>query len=123
MIRSESGCTMIAIKQGDLFWYTEESHEGSIPHPYVIIQVPTSTANIKESVVICGLTTNMKKVSWPGNIPLDLHEGNLHKPSIVDVSKTLVVDPSQLGEFIGTLSQSRMEQIISGMKLTQNLQN
>lgn len=87
------------IKQGDLFWYRNKSDENSIPHPYIVIQDTVINQSIIDTVVICAVTTNRKKASWPGSILLDRHEANLEKPSIIDVSKIRVVKKKDLGEY------------------------
>jgi mRNA interferase MazF len=51
----------------------------------------------------------------PGNLILDIGEGNLQKLSIVEVSKQLTINRSQLKEYIGTLSKKRVEEIINGI--------
>lgn len=91
---------------GDIYWLKGEEE---IPHPRVII-------NINENnITVCSLTTNQKKVDMPGNVILVPGEGNLDRPSIVEVSKVLTIDKSQLGEYIGTLSEERVKQILNGI--------
>jgi len=70
-----------------------------------------------QTVVVCALTSNLKRASAPGNVLLDKKEGNLPKQSVVNVSQIFTVDKSQLGEYIGTLSPKRMREILDGIKL------
>lgn len=44
-------------------------------------------------------------------------EANLPKASVVNVSQILTVDKSQLGEYIGTLSSKRVNEILDGIYL------
>ncbi|MBI9102446.1 MAG: type II toxin-antitoxin system PemK/MazF family toxin [Spirochaetales bacterium] len=88
---------------------------------YVIQDTIINQSRI-DSIVICGITTNMKKISWPGIVELKIDEGNLLKKSLVDVSQVLVVKKMNLGEFIGKLSNDRVKQIFSAMKLIQSLE-
>lgn len=100
--------------QGDLFWLQLENSEEQdprIPHPYVVIQIDSG-----DILTICALTTNLKRVSMPGNVLLDVGEGNLPKQSVVEVSKVLVVEKAQLGGYIGALSPQRIEQIFAGIR-------
>ena len=110
--------------QGDVYWYTipSKNNTKSIPHPYVIIQETVMNQSKIDSIVICGITSNMKKASWPGNIILNLNEANLTKQSIIDVSQILTVKKVELGEYIGKLSSDRIIQIFSGMKLIHSFQ-
>lgn len=56
----------------------------------------------------------MSKLNFPGNILLDANEGNLEKQSIIEVSKQQNVSQTDLGEFIGKLSEERLKQIKTG---------
>ena len=50
---------------------------------------------------------------------LDPGEANLPKQSVVVVSQVDSVEKSQLGEYIGTLSAQRVDQILAGMRFQQ----
>lgn len=108
------------INQGDIYWLRMEddnSYGVEYPHPYVVIQDDAINHSRVETVVLCALTTNMKKANLPGNILLDEGEGNLPKQSIVVVSQIVSVEKSTLGQYIGSLRKKRIVQIYSGLKL------
>src|SRR5690349_351404 len=109
------------INQGDVFWVTfdDEQEEAGIPHPHVVIQDNVLNHSRIKTVVICALTSNIKRASLPGNVVLEMGEANLLKPSVVEVSKVSSVDKSQLGEYIGTLTEERINQILAGMRFLQ----
>lgn len=91
---------------GDIYWITSNEE---IAHPQVIIEVEGDV------LTVVSITTNMKKTEMPGNVLLDLSEGNLEKQSIVEVSKVLSINKSQLKEYIGSLSQNRVNEIKNGI--------
>jgi mRNA interferase MazF len=70
-------------------------------------------------VIVCALSTNLKRANEPGNVVLELGEGNLHRQSIVLVSQVSAVEKSRLGEYIGALSSQRVEQILAGLRFQQ----
>ncbi len=72
-------------------------------------------------MVVCSLSTNMKRAYEPGNVLLGPGEGKLAKGSIVVVTQVSAVDKAALGEFIGSLGRETMEAIFSGMKLQQGM--
>lgn len=112
------------IQQGDLYWVpiAEPSDgESKIIHPHVVIQADVLNQSRIETVVVCALTTNMKRAKAPGNVLLEPGEGNLPKQSIVVVSQVSVVEKNQLGAYIGALSAERIAQILAGMKFLQTL--
>jgi mRNA interferase MazF len=114
----------MTIKQGDVYWYSisKDRESRSIPHPHVVIQDTIINQSRIETLVVCGITTNMKKAYWPGNVLLNTNEANLSKRSIVDVSQIYVIKKNELGEYIGKLYPERVSQIFSGMKMIQDLQ-
>lgn len=104
----------MVIKQGDIYWVQLGSDlEARIPHPHVVIQHDDPT------VVVCALTSNLKRVNMPGNVLLEVGEGNLPKQSVVEVSKAATIDKALLGEYIGTLTERRVHQILAGIRFVQ----
>jgi mRNA interferase MazF len=69
---------------------------------------------------VCALTSNLKQANAPGNVLLDAGEADLPQQSVVVVSKVSTVDKKQLGEYIGTLSERRVKQILAGMRFLQS---
>lgn len=112
------------INQGDIYWAPLDSpnkSEAGITHPHVVIQDDALNQSRINTVVVCALTTNLKRANLPGNVLLDIGEANLPKQSIVIVSQVSTVDKTQLGEYIGTLSTKRIDQILAGMKFLQKI--
>jgi mRNA interferase MazF len=69
------------------------------------------------TVIVCALTSNLKRAQAPGNVLLEAKEAHLPKRSVAVVSQIFTVDKTQLGEYIGTLSRRRVRQILDGIKL------
>ncbi len=101
----------MVINQGDIYWVDLEEPSGSEPgykHPHVVIQNNVFNRSQIRTVVVCALTSNLKRASAPGNLLLEKGEANLPKQSVVNVSQVFTVDKSQLDEYIGTLSSRRV---------------
>ena len=112
----------MVINRGDIYWVQLENPvelESNIPHPHVIIQDNLFNHSRIHTVIVCALTTNMKKIAIPGNVLLDSGEANLSKQSIVEVAKISSIDKTQLGDYIGSLSEERIKQILAGIHLQQ----
>lgn len=108
------------IKQGDIYWIELGVPKGSEPgsrHPHVIIQNNVFNASRINTVVVCALTSNLKRAKAPGNVLLQEGEGNLKKASVVNISQIITVNKSDLVEKIGSLSNVTIEKIIEGVKL------
>jgi mRNA interferase MazF len=108
----------MVINQGDIYWVELNDPLGSEPgytHPNIVIQNNLYNQSKIHTVIICGLTSNLKYAQLPGNVLLEMGEANLPKASVVNVSQLLTVDKTQLGEYIGTLSKKRLYQILEGV--------
>jgi len=110
----------LTVKQGDIFWVDLGEPKGSEPgyrHPHVVIQNTVFNVSKISTVVVCALTSNLKRAAAPGNVLLKKGEANLKKDSVVNISQLVTVNKSDLVERIGTLSPARVRQVIDGVKL------
>jgi mRNA interferase MazF len=105
------------IRPGDLFWISPSEMNriaSDYTHPHVVIQ-----ENTLDTVVVCALTSNLKRAKEPGDVLLEEGEANLPRQSVVMVSQVSTVEKRQLGEYIGTLTEQRIHQILAGMRFLQ----
>jgi len=110
----------MVINQGDVFWVDLGEPSGSGPgyrHPHVVIQNNVFNRSRINTVVVCVLTSNLKRAQAPGNVLLEKGEVNLPQQSVVNVSQIFTVDKRDLVEKIGTLSRQRVRQILDGLRL------
>lgn len=109
------------IRRGDLYWLTDASR-GSIPghpHPHLVLQEDVFNHSRIETVIVCALTSRLTCANEPGNILLAVGEGHLEKQSVIVVSQLSAVLKTQLGLYIGALSQQRVEQVLAGLRFQQ----
>lgn len=112
----------VRINRGDVFWMEPDDSRGPAPsysHPHVVVQDDVFNHSRITTVVVCALTSNLHRASEPGNVLLEVGEGNLPKQSVVVVSQISSVEKSRLGARIGTLSEQRVEQILAGLRFQQ----
>jgi mRNA interferase MazF len=110
----------MVIQQGDVYWVDLGDPIGSAPgflHPHVVIQNDEFNRSKISTVVVCALTSNLKRASAPGNVLLEPGEANLPKQSVVNISQVFTIDKHQLGEKIGSLSLRRVRQVLDGLHL------
>ena len=108
------------INQGDIFWIDIGEPSGSEPgymHPHVVIQNNLFNKSRINTVIVCMLTSNLRRKGAPGNVLLNPGEANLLKQSVVNVSQIYTVDKSDLIKKIGTLSVERVKEILDGVQL------
>ncbi len=114
----------MVVNQGDIYWVSSQDASGAkqgYSHPHVVIQENVIDHSQSETVVLCALTTNRKRANWPGNVLLEAGEANLSRQSVVVVSQVSTVEKAQLGEYIGSLTQARIDQILAGRQFLQRL--
>jgi len=110
----------MVINQGDVFWVDLGEPSGSEPayrHPHVVVQNNVFNRSQINTVIVCAITSNLKRASSPGNVLLKKNEANLPKASVVNISQIFTINKSDLIEKIGTLSRNRIDQILDGIKL------
>ena len=110
----------MVVNQGDVFWIDFDSPSGSEPgyrHPHVVIQNNLFNRSRINTVVVCSLTSNIKRADAPGNVLLKRGEANFPKKSVVNISQIFTVNKSDLSKKIGSLSKNRILQILQGIKI------
>lgn len=116
------GIRSARIDRGDLFWLGPDEARGPVPsysHPHVVVSDDVFNHSRVTTVIVCALTSNLHRANEPGNVLLDVGEGNLPERSVVVVSQVSSVDKARLGERIGSLSDARTEQILAGLRFQQ----
>ena len=112
----------LAINRGDIVWIAPDDSRGPTPdyaHPHVVIQDDVLNHSRITTTVVCALTSNLHRATEPGNVLLDVGEGNLPKQSVAVVSQVSSIEKSRLGARIGSLSNARVDQILSGLQFQQ----
>src|ERR687895_220469 len=110
------------VNQGDVYRIEADRLRPSVPgpaHPHVVVQADALNHSRISMVVVCALTSNMRLANEPGNVLLDPDEAGLSRLSIVVVGQVSTVEKADLGEYVGTLSADRIEQILAGMRFQQ----
>lgn len=111
---------MKTVRQGEVYWLSFGIPSGSGPgyrHPYVVIQNNVFNDSRINTVVVCGITSNLRRGKAMGNVLLEKREAGLPERSVVNVSQIFTVDKAALIERIGTVSPKRVRQILDGVRL------
>jgi mRNA interferase MazF len=111
-----------SIDRGDVYWIQPDDSRGPVPHyahPHVVVQDNVFNHSRITTVIVCALTSNLHRANEPGNVLLEVDEGNLPDRSVVVVSQISSVDKARLGERIGSLSETRVDQILAGLRFQQ----
>jgi len=112
----------VRINRGDLYQVEPDGSRAALvsySHPHVVVQDDIFNHSRITTVIVCALTSNLHRATEPGNVLLDVGEGDLPKQSVVVVSQISSLDKARLGQRIGSLSEARVEQILAGLRFQQ----
>ena len=111
------------MRQGEVYWLRFGGH-GSEPsgrRPAVVIQHDRYNRSAIQTTIVAAITSNLMLASAPGNVRLKKGEASLSQPSVVNVTQLRTIDRQRLGERIGSLSPSRLRQVLDGLSLVLGL--
>ena len=69
------------------------------------------------TVVVCELTSVLRRANDPGNVLLAPGEGSLEDQTVLNVSRIITVNKTDLGEKIDALDPNRMREVMNGIRL------
>ena len=110
----------MVITQGEIYWVYLGKPSGSEPgyrHPHIVIQNNLFNSSKINTVVICSLTSNLKRGLSPGNVVLKKGEADLPQKSVVNITQIYTVNKNDLCEKIGQINSERIKEIIMGIQL------
>lgn len=116
----ESDERRVVIRQGEVYWVSLGAPSGSGPgflRPYVIVQNNVFNKSRIGTVVLCALTSNLRRAEARGNVLLEEGEAGLPKRSVVNVSQLYTVDKNDLIEKLGSLSPDSLQEVVHGIQL------
>jgi mRNA interferase MazF len=108
----------VVIRQGDVYWVGIEAPVGSetgFTRPVVVVQNNATNSSAIGTVLVCAISTNLRRAGVEGNVSLAAGEGNLPKASVVIVSQVLNFDRRDLDDLVGSVSARTIRQILNGI--------
>ena len=83
----------------------------------MVIQSDDFNRSAIHTVVVCELTSVLRRANAPGNVLLVPGEGQLPEQSVVNVSRIVTLDKEILSNRIGWLDTERMREVLDGVRL------
>jgi mRNA interferase MazF len=114
----------MVIERGQIWWADLGEPRGSSPgyhRPIVIIQSDFFNQTLINTLIAAIITTNLRLADMPGNVSLTKRVSGLDEDSVVNITQLFTIDRTTLLEYVGTLSERKMEQIDEGLRLVLNL--
>ncbi|MGI8542508.1 MAG: type II toxin-antitoxin system PemK/MazF family toxin [Aridibacter sp.] len=112
------------MERGQIWWADLPEPRGSSPgyeHPIVIIQSDDFNKTNINTVIGAVITSNLVLAEMPGNVLIKKNQSELTKDSVVNVTQIVTIDNTELLEYVGKISERKMEQIERGLRLVLSL--
>lgn len=109
----------MVIRQGDVYWLDLEAPRGSEPgyrRPCVVVQNDLLNRSRLHTIVVCAITSNLKRAKVPGNVALGAGAAGLPKASVVNVTQIFTVDREYFSEPVGAVSAECLERVLAGVR-------
>lgn len=111
------------IRRGQIYWFHFRG-VGSEPdgkRPAVVVQHDRFNRSAISTTVVAAITSNVRLAEMPGNVRLRKGEGDLERPSVVNVTQLRTMDRARLTDLIGVLTPARMREVLEGLALVLGL--
>jgi mRNA interferase MazF len=108
------------VSQGEIYWLNLSPPTGSEPgchRPHVVVQNNIFNHSRINTVIACGITSNLARAGLPGQVLVPAGEGNLPRDSVVNATQVITIDKRRLTQPIGRLSPERMREILDAIRV------
>ena len=108
------------IKKGNIYWINFSPATGSElkdMHPAVVVQATHINNTAINTVVVVGITSNIRLKDIKGNVYIKKNHFGLKKDSVINISQIFTVDKIRLEKYIGTLPLPVLEEVYFGLDL------
>ena len=112
--------TNYPVERGDIWWTDLADPRGSEPgyvRPALVVQAGTFNQSKLRTLIMAGITTNLRLADAPGNVLLPASASCLPKDSVVNVSQLFAIDRMFLRERVGSVSLRYMAAVDEGLRL------
>lgn len=97
---------------------------GSSPgfrRPVLIVQSDSFNKTNLNTSIVALITTNLDLAEMKGNVLLKKNQSDLPKDSVLNVTQIFTIDKRLLLEYVGQISEHKMEQVEKGLRLVLSL--
>ncbi len=112
------------VRRGEIWWADAGDNVGSEvsdKRPVLVVQANTINRSTFNTVVVIGITSNLKYADIPGNVFIEKKEGVLPKDSVIVSANMAALDKSRFIEKINDLPDLWMDQVEFGISIALDL--
>jgi mRNA interferase MazF len=112
------------VRRSEIWWADTGDNRGSEVsgrRPVLVVQANAINRSSYNTVVVIGITSNLKYADIPGNVYIDKAEGVLPKDSVIVCANIAAVDKTRFIEKITDLPELFMDQVEFGISIALDL--
>jgi mRNA interferase MazF len=105
---------------GEIWWADfgiPVGSEAGFRRPVLIVQDDAFNESRIRTVVVLPLTTNLRLLDAPGNVPINNKESKLDEDSVILVAQFYALDRQKFIERVSKVKRETMEKVENGMML------
>jgi len=109
----------VVVRRGQVWWADLGVPLGSEPgyrRPLLIVQRDDVNQSRIDTVVVCGLTSNLRLATAPGNTLLPRRLSGLKRDCVANVSQVHTIDRTLLESLAATLPRALMREVDEGLR-------
>jgi mRNA interferase MazF len=106
--------------RGEIWWAdfgTPFGSEAGYRRPVLIVQDDAFNESRIRTIVVLPLSTNLRLLDAPGNVPINNKESKLTKNSVILVAQFYALDKQKFIERVSKVKKETMVQVENGMLL------
>jgi len=107
------------IERGRIYWADLGEPEGSKPakrRPVLVISADPYNRSRLTTVLAAAITSNTRLAVMPGNVFLPASATGLPRDSVVNVTALVTLDKRDLGDPVGTIPPTLMDDVERGLR-------
>lgn len=112
------------VRRGEIWWADTGDNRGSEvsgTRPVLVIQSNAINRSTFNTVIVVGITSNVKYADIPGNVYIESKEGVLPKDSVIVCANLAAIDRSRFIEKITDLPDLWLDQVEFGISVALDL--
>ena len=112
------------VRRGEIWWVEAGDNLGSelsFDRPVLVVQANVINRSLFNTIVVIGITSNLKYAEIPGNVFVGKEEGLLPKDSVIVCANMASLDKSRFKSKIVELPDIWMDQVEFGISLVLDL--
>jgi mRNA interferase MazF len=110
------------IRRGDVWWADLDGAPGARSRrPVLVVSSDAFNRSQISTVVAVAVSSDLRLVDAPGNVPLPAAESGLPADSVINVADVITITKSDLDAWVSRVGTERLRRVEAGLRLVLQL--